>query len=64
MNTAMGVPVDLAKAQSYYLAYFKHNSLELTSIKLATFFCSGAGLYSDDGVIRDPERGVEILKRH
>lgn len=57
-----GVPVNLAKAQSYYLAYFQHNSLELTSIKLATFFCSGAGLYSDDGVIRDPERGLEILK--
>ena len=59
-----GVPVDMAKAQSYYLAYFKHNALEQSSIKLATFFCSGVGLYSDDGVIRDPERGLEILRPH
>ncbi len=53
-----GVPVNMAKAQEYYVRVAERHPDITLKIKAAQLFCGGEGLYANDGVIRDPERGL------
>ena len=60
---AGGIPPDLPKAQDYYIRYSQRSPEISVKIKVAQLFCEGEGLYANDGLIRDPERGLSILKK-
>lgn len=58
-----GVPLNMAKAQEYYVRVAERLPDITLKIKAAQLFCGGEGLYANDGVIRDPERGMAILAK-
>lgn len=65
------VPRDLAKAQAFYLKASTGNygignytvSLgEKDQDRVAALYCSGAGLYPNDGLVRDAAKGWEMVR--
>lgn len=55
-ETGKGVQRNEAKAQYWYLQANRIEGIE--------YLCRGEGLYANDGVEFDPDKGLELLKRH